>query len=103
MENIVQIPTGVIVTPINNISIEEPIVMNIPPMSITPRQARLVLLDKGLLDDVEELVKTDRRISIYWEYATELVRTDAVLINLASTLGLSNEQLDNLFIEASQL
>ena len=73
------------------------------PYSITPRQARLILLDKGLLDDVDTLVKEDRKLSIYWEYATEIVRTDPVLEELSTLIGLSDTDLDGLFIEASML
>lgn len=71
--------------------------------SITPRQARWVLLDEGLLDAVEELVKIDRKYEIYWEYATEIRRDDAVLLQLASALEITSEKLDEMFTKGSKL
>lgn len=71
--------------------------------SITPRQARLVLLDEGLLDNVEAIVKLDRKYEIYWEYATEIRRDDVVLLQLATALEITSEKLDEMFIKASKL
>lgn len=71
--------------------------------SITPRQARLVLLDEGLLDNVEAIVKLDRKYEIYWEYATEIRRDDAVLLQLATALEITSEKLDEMFIKGVKL
>lgn len=71
--------------------------------SITPRQARLVLLDEGLLDNVEAIVKLDRKYEIYWEYATEIRRDDAVLLQLATALEITSEKLDEMFIKGAKL
>ena len=71
--------------------------------SITPRQARLVLLDEGLLDNVEAIVKLDREYEIYWEYATEIRRDDAVLLQLATALEITSEKLDEMFIKGAKL
>lgn len=80
---------------------EEPIII---PDSVTPRQIRLLLLNQNLLDDVEALLaqrpKTDQ---ITWEFATEFLRTDPLLNQLATDLGLTSEQIDQFFIEAKQL
>ncbi len=93
-----------IVPTIEDEKVEEPTVNeNNVPIKISPRQARLVLLDKGLLDEVDEIVKVDRRTQIYWEYATEINRNDPVLNNLGLALNLNDQQLDDLFIEASKL
>ena len=70
---------------------------------LTPRQARLVLLDEGLLDAVEEIVKLNRKYEIYWEYATEIRRDDAVLLQLSTALGITDEKLDEMFLEGSKL
>ena len=70
---------------------------------LTPRQARWVLLDEGLLDAVEEIVKLDRKYEIYWEYATEIRRDDAVLLQLAAALGITSEKLDEMFIKGAKL
>lgn len=70
---------------------------------LTPRQARWVLLDEGLLDAVEDIVKLNRKHEIYWEYATEIRREDTILIQLATALGITDEKLDEMFIKGAKL
>ena len=70
---------------------------------LTPRQARWVLLDEGLLDAVEEIVKLNRKYDIYWEYATEIRREDTILLQLAAALGITDEKLDEMFIKGAKL
>jgi len=71
------------------------------PQSITPAQARIILHRNGLLDAVEEAVKLDKEFEIYWEYGLEVNRNDTILLSMANALGLSDDQLDGLFMEAS--
>ena len=73
------------------------------PQSITPLQAKLQLLSLGLLDDVEALVTGDRIAQLYWEYASVVERDNAVLLLMANSIGLTSEQVDEMFIEASKL
>lgn len=74
------------------------------PQVITIRQAKLVLLAAGLLNDVDSAVASaDRTTQIEWEYCTEVNRQWPTLITLSSLMGLSGEALDNLFIAGSQL
>ena len=73
------------------------------PKSITPLQAKLQLLKLGLLDEVEALVSGDRTAQLYWEYASVVERDNAVLLLMANSLGLTSEQVDEMFIEASKL
>lgn len=73
------------------------------PQSITPLQAKLQLLKLGLLDEVEALVTGDRTAQLYWEYASIIKRDNAVLLLMANSLGLTSEQVDEMFIEASKL
>lgn len=73
------------------------------PNSISPRQARIVLLRAELLDDVEAAVATNREYQIYWEYALEIKRDDEMLRQMTAALGLTDEQVDGLFIEANKL
>ena len=83
--------------------IEEPkLDENNVPLSITPLQAKLQLLEIGLLDEVEELVKQDRRVEIYWTNAQKFNKDDEILKTMATALGLSSEQLDDLFLQASK-
>lgn len=73
------------------------------PQSITPLQAKLQLLKLGLLDEVEALVTGDRASQLYWEYASVVERDNAVLLLMANSIGLTSEQVDEMFIEASKL
>lgn len=73
------------------------------PTKITMRQCRLYLLSKDLLDDVETLVSTNKAWQIEWEYANEVLRTNQLIPAMQSTLNLTNEQIDTMFLEASKL
>lgn len=79
------------------------------PQSVTMRQARLALLGAGLLDDVDAAIAaipdaTQRRAAeIEWEYAQTVDRHSPFTQQLASGLGLTSDQLDALFSQASGL
>lgn len=73
------------------------------PQTISPRQARLILLKYELLDDIESMIATDRALGIWWEYSIEIKRNEQILIDACNTMGITEEQLDNMFIEASKL
>lgn len=76
------------------------------PQSVTMRQCRIALLDAGLLDAVQSSIATmpgvdGERARIDWEYALD-VRRDWPLINaLGSQLGLTDQQIDDLFLAAA--
>lgn len=71
--------------------------------SITPLQAKLQLHRAGLLDEVEAMVATDVEVRLYWEYALEIRRDHPTLLTIAIALGLSDEQLNMMFIEAGKI
>lgn len=74
------------------------------PQSITPRQVRLLLLQKGLLANVEAMIaQQDQATQITWQYATEFKRDNLLLAELAANLGLSAAEIDQFFIEAAAL
>ena len=73
------------------------------PQVITMRQARLQLLEVGLLDDVEALVALDRKSQIEWEYANEVYRHSPLIESVKGAMSLTDEQIDNMFLEASKL
>lgn len=73
------------------------------PQVITMRQARLQLLKVGLLDDVEALVALDRKSQIEWEYANEVYRQSPLIESIKEAMSLTDEQIDNMFLEASKL
>lgn len=79
-----------------------PIVEEIP-QSVTRLQAKLALLDIGMLDAVEVLLNNDRRAKIYWEDAVTLERQNPTLLGMASSLNLTEQDLDNLFLAASKI
>ena len=92
------------VAPINNTQTWELIeIPKVVPQSITPLQAKLQLLKLGLLDEVEALVTGDRTAQLYWEYASVIERDNDILLLMANSLGLTSEQVDEMFIEASKL
>lgn len=74
------------------------------PQVITMRQAKLVLLANGLLDDVDAAVnQADRATRIEWEYATEVRRDWPTFMTMQGVLGVTAEQLDALFIQGALL
>ena len=78
------------------------------PAEVTLRQARLALLASGLLDDVETAIDgmeepTQTAARIEWEYSNALQRDNALVSVLGPALGLSSNQIDDLFRAAAQL
>lgn len=80
----------------------------IVPQEITMRQARLALLDIGLLANVQTAINTlpepdKTKAQIEWEYSNALQRNNPFVTTLGTALGLSSDDIDNLFITASGL
>ena len=73
------------------------------PQVITMRQARLQLLEVGLLDDVEALVALDRKSQIEWEYASEVYKESPLIESVKEAMSLTDKQIDDMFIAASKL
>ena len=74
------------------------------PTAMTARQARLALLSVDLLDDAEAAVGAmSRAAQIEWEYASEILRDNALIIEAQALLGLSDEQMDDLFRKGAAL
>lgn len=88
---------------IDNLCIVDGSVKRKPVELITPRQARLKLLEVGLLDELEAIITANRAWQIEWEYATEVKRDSPLIDAVASEAGLTSEQVDTMFLEASQL
>lgn len=89
---------------IDELEAELDAVLNPPAVtSITRRQGRLALLAAGLLADVEAMVvQSGAEAQINYDAAT-WYRSDPVLNQMAAALGMTEEQLDNLFLLASSL
>lgn len=61
-------------------------------------QVRKVLRQFDMLETVKSAVAlSDEETQEAWEYATEFKRDDAVLNAMAQVIGLSDEQLDEMF------
>lgn len=75
------------------------------PKVVTMRQARLALLDAGLLSTVESAITggQDEALKIEWEYATEVRRDWQSLEDLVNSMGMPDDALDDLFILAGSL
>ncbi len=78
------------------------------PQEVTMRQARLALLDAGLLDNVQPAINSlpepdKTRAQIEWDYSNALQRGNPFVATLGTALGLNEEALDNLFITAATL
>lgn len=74
------------------------------PKSVTMRQARLALLQSGLLGQVNAAVAAaDEATKITWDYSSEVHRDHPFVATLAAALKLSDSQLDDLFTLAASL
>ena len=78
------------------------------PQSVTMRQARLALLGAGLLTGVDAAIaampEPDRTAAqITWEFAATVDRQFGMVPALAASLGMTDAQIDDLFIAASKL
>lgn len=74
------------------------------PLAITPLQARRALDQLGLRDAVEaHVANLPRAERDAWEYAIEVRRDDPTIASGAAALGLTTEQVDQLFIAGAAL
>jgi hypothetical protein len=73
------------------------------PEQITVRQARLILLKLGYLDDVELYMETDKASQIEWEYASVFRRDNELLNSTADKMGIPQDIVDKIFIEGVKL
>ena len=80
-----------------------PVVVTVP-ASVTMRQARLALLGAGLLDTVETAIAgAGPAAAIEWEYAGDVQRSAGLVPAMATALGMTDKQIDALFIAAAKL
>lgn len=78
------------------------------PTAVTMRQARLALLAAGLLPSVDAAIAAlpepqKSAAKIEWEYSQEVQRHNGFVSVLAPALGLSDAQIDALFVAAQTL
>lgn len=77
------------------------------PAVVSMRQARLALLAAGRLDEVgaaiDSLPSPQKEIArIEWEYASEVERYSEMTLLISGALGMSDDDLDSLFIDAAK-
>lgn len=85
-----------------------PVPVIVVPQEITMRQARLVLLEHGLLASVQPAIDSlpepnKTKAQIEWDYSNALQRNNAFVSTLGTALGLSEQDIDNLFIEGATM
>lgn len=73
------------------------------PTSISRLQAKLYLLDSGYYEQVMTLVEDNVRLKIYWTDAVSFNKDDEILKGVQAAIGLTDEQLDTMFLEASKI
>lgn len=79
-----------------------------PPTQVTPAQIRLWLQSKGItLDFVEDFINSipdaaaRAEAKIRWEYGLIVYRNDPMILQFATVLGMTTQQIDAAFLEAS--
>lgn len=75
---------------------------------VTMRQARLALLSVGLLTSVDQAISAmdspqKEAALIEWEYSATVDKNSPLVSGLISGLGLSSQQIDDLFESASKI
>lgn len=73
-------------------------------MKVTRFQAKAALMQAGLLDDIEQAVSDsdDPMVKLAWQEAS-FVRLSPLISAIAVAIGLSDEQLDELFETAARV
>lgn len=72
------------------------------PEEVSPAQARIVLLQAGLLDSVQAAIAgASMTVQLAWEYGVTLKRHSPTVAQLGGALGLSDAQIDDLFRAAA--
>lgn len=74
-------------------------------MSITPRQARLLLSRMGLLTDIQTYLENqgNEEALIEWEYATSYNRLSQWVLSVQTQMAWTDEQLDQMFIDGAKI
>ena len=82
----------------------------IPPLPPVPQQVpmwtvRTVLQNDGLFDQINTIIagSTDQALKNVWEYGNFADRNSVAINTIAYTLGLTEKQVDQMFIDANNL
>ena len=85
--------------PLNSLSDEEKLLVyrqNMP--TLTPIEFDIKLVDSGLYDKVQSLVQSDIKLRIAYTRATFFSRTDTFVDQARVALGLTDEQVDSMWV-----
>lgn len=80
--------------------------VNIVPQRVSKFQAKAALYNNSLLQTVLDIINhpdTQMLMKLAWEDAQYFERNSPTIISLAEQLELTEEQVDDLFIEASEI
>ena len=66
--------------------------------TLTPIEFDVKLVDAGLYDQVQELIQSDVKLKIAYNRATFFSRTDPFIDQARIALGLTDEQVDEMWI-----
>lgn len=81
-----------------------PVVSDEVPETVSAMRFRLALKGAGLYDVVKAAMGAENGAAeIMWEYATEFYRHNAELVRMAGKMGVTDQQLDDLFRAAAAL
>ncbi len=73
-------------------------------MSVTPLQIRRALRQVELLDEVQNFIEnSSAEVREAWEYAIQIDRNNELIIGAANAIGVSEQEVDNLFRLAATL
>lgn len=80
------------------------------PASVSARQIRLWLIRHGIslaavdaaIDAIPDQLQRDS-VRVEWDYAPYVERTHPMLVPLAAALGLTEQQVDQAFVEAATI
>ena len=84
----------------------EPVEPTIPevPVEVTPLQIRRALRQLGMYDSVAAYIETQSDdVKDAWEYAITIYRNDSMIISAGEALGVTDDDIDDLFRLASTL
>jgi len=78
------------------------------PQEVSMRQARLALLARGVLGQVDAAIESlpspgREAARIEWDYSSVVARNSPLVVMMGAALGLDDGALDQLFIVASAL
>ena len=74
------------------------------PIEIPMAPAREALFNAGLLDDIDTYIQTmSESDKIWWAYADKIHRAFPLVETVRVAMGLTSEQIDDLFLAAEQI